>query len=315
MRCRALAEQWPHSESIHWVGRCDWPELARGIRQLGIELTGLPESINLPEEMQILREITSERAWIVLDGYDFDLDYESTIRREGRRLLRIDDFRHRERYEADVLLNQNPGSESLQYHINDDCRLLTGPGFALLRKEFSDPVAPKPISTQATNVLVTLGGSDPLRLTVPVLEALKTFDTLELKVVLGPEIAGTFRDEHERANIELIRSRWEMRPLMEWADIAIAAAGSVSMELCRIGVPMISMVTSPNQERIASALDAEGVASNLGWPSDTMASRLSNAVAELAPDASRRALMSARGRSLVDGRGGDRVVSIMRSFL
>ena len=54
------------------------------------------------------------------------------------KLLVIDDYNHLPEYECDLLLNQNLGAEKYTYNINPEAKLLLGPKYVLLRREFRD---------------------------------------------------------------------------------------------------------------------------------------------------------------------------------
>ena len=54
------------------------------------------------------------------------------------KLLVIDDYNHLPEYECDMLLNQNFGAEKYTYNINSEAKLLLGPKYVLLRREFRD---------------------------------------------------------------------------------------------------------------------------------------------------------------------------------
>jgi spore coat polysaccharide biosynthesis predicted glycosyltransferase SpsG len=98
---------------------------------------------------------------------------------------------------------------------------------------------------------------------------------------------------------------------MDWADLAVTAAGSTCWELAYLGVPMITIVAAENQRGIADGLATRGAAVNLGWHGEVTLASIAAAIASLADDHRKRASMRRAARELVDGCGADRVVAAL----
>jgi UDP-2,4-diacetamido-2,4,6-trideoxy-beta-L-altropyranose hydrolase len=78
-----------------------------------------------------------------------------------------------------------------------------------------------------------------------------------------------------------------------------------------MGVPALVLVLADNQEPSSLLLDRLGSVRCLGRPQQLTDQDIVDSVAELSRDAERRRRMADRGRSLVDGQGGGRVVQEM----
>jgi UDP-2,4-diacetamido-2,4,6-trideoxy-beta-L-altropyranose hydrolase len=257
-------------------------------------------------------------AYVVLDGYDFDSEYQRAVRAGGCRLLVIDDTVRLTHYDADILLNQNLGAVELKYDCNSDAVVLLGPEYALLRREFIFWRSRlHTVPETARKILVTLGGSDPDNVTLNVIQALRGLEItrLQIRVVAGP--ANPHIEELRDAaaafpgGLELLSAVSDMAPLMAWADLAITAAGSTCWELACLGLPAVSLVIAENQRGIAEELGTAGVVFNLGWHAEVSSERLATAVDGLLFSSFRRLRMSQKGRALVDGKGTERVVSAL----
>ena len=107
----------------------------------------------------------------------------------------------------------------------------------------------------------------------------------------------------------------DMRELMTWADIAVAAAGSTCWELCYMGLPSILVVAAENQEKIASELANRGVALSLGRFGTFADEDVGIAIGGLARDREMRTRYAQAGQRLVDGKGAQRVVSYFQDEL
>ncbi len=321
MRCLALAQAWGGRGGPVWfLSRCNNATLQQRIQAAGAEFLSLSPDASVPLDIQSTLTLLAElkAAYVVLDGYDFDSDYQRAVRAGGCRLLVIDDTVRLTHYDADILLNQNLGAAELKYDCNSDAVVLLGPEYALLRREFIFWRSRlHTVPETARKILVTLGGSDPDNVTLNVIEALRRLETtrLQIRVVAGP--ANPHIEELRDAaaafpgRLELLSAVSDMAPLMAWADLAITAAGGTCWELACLGLPAVSLVIAENQRGIAEELGTAGVVFNLGWHAEVSAERLANTVDGLLFSSFRRLRMSQKGRALVDGKGAERVVSAL----
>ena len=174
-------------------------------------------------------------------------------------------------------------------------------------------------------MLVTVGGSDPLNASSALLRGLATLGRsgLVVRVVVGPANPWLVELQSLAAALPLAVSLCtavtDMPGLMHWAHIALTGAGTTCWELLRMGVPMLTLAVADNQEGIAAALAAAGVAVHLGGHaalgSDAGASRAAERIALVLDDVTLRQRLAERGRSLVDGHGAERVVEHLTSAL
>ncbi len=323
MRCLALAEAGRRMGMESFVGtRSTVPWLAERITQSGVGHVSLQGDLEQPERPDRLltdiakgldpagggRENGAEGApWVVLDGYHFGPDCMRAVRDAGYRLLIVDDYAHQQQYHCDILLNQNIGSDRLQYAGDIGLRL-TGPMHALLRSEF---LAARSSSTARTfngsaqRVLVTLGGGDSgafLALLKPVLE-LPDLAGCTIRIIAGATPRGALAklSALSPAEIEVLAQADDMPALMEWADLCISAGGSTCWELCCLGVPFLTVELAANQRIIVHGLEASGIAPALSV----------SAFQTLLQDAVARQQASRAGRNLVDGLGADKVAARM----
>ena len=313
MRCLALVQAWCARGGLaFFLSRCANEVLRERIQAAGACFFSLSGDADLEATFSSVTDVKA--SFVVLDGYDFDLNYQHGLRAAGCSLMVIEDMVRLPRYEADILLNQNLGAERLEYDCNPDAALLLGPKYALLRREFS--VWRSRLHTvpeTARKILVTMGGGDLDNVTLKVIRGLRQLEIarLEIRVVAGPanphinelrEAADTFP-----GRIELLTYVSDMAPLMAWADLAVTGAGSTCWELACVGLPAVVLVIAENQRPIAEELGAAGVVFNLGWHAEVSADRIGSTVDGLLYSSFRRLRMSQRGRTLVDGKGAERV--------
>lgn len=334
MRTLALARAWVNrGGEAAFLSRCDSEGLLERATTAGIGVQRLersyPDRADLDTTLGALRRLEQShrrRPWLVADGYFFSPAYHAAVRAAGYPLLVVDDIGHLDFYDANVVLNQNAGSESISYRCETDTALLRGPRFALLQPEFRRMSASLLAGAGVDeggglHLLVTLGGGDPHDVTTRVIEALRrTAEGIgEVTIVAGasnPRVPVLWRRVEQARAAGLPASLKvdvrEMAAQMAAADLAVSAAGSTCWELAAAGVPMVVVVTADNQRGIAAALAEGGAAVNLGWHTEVDTNAIAAAVSRLvrAPEARRN--LRERARRLVDGRGAERVARFLR---
>lgn len=261
--------------------------------------------------------------WVVIDGYHFGTDYQQVIKDAGLRLLCIDDYGHAGEYVADIVLNQNCyAGEALYPTTNEEGDLLLGSRYVLLRRDFLRWRGwQRAIPEAGRCLLVTLGGSDPSNSTEKVLAALANIviENIETRVVIGgsnPRQYEYWRHPGRYSpNIHFLQNVSDMPDLMAWSDLAVTAGGTTLWELTFMGLPALVGIAAENQVRSVTELADEGAIQSLGWYADITPSDLADCIATLMFDPQRRRSMSERGRSLIDGNGGLRVLKRMRRWM
>ena len=269
------------------------------------------------QTVQLGRRLGS--SWVVVDGYHFNSRYQALIKEAGLKLLYIDDDVHVEHYYADLVLNVNLHARPELYARRESYTLLLlGSQYALLRREF-EPWRQwqREINPNARRILVTMWGADHDNATARVLQALEGvgLSGLEITVILGG--AYPHRRQLEkilrkcRHSVHLEQNVMQMTEIMAWADLAISAGGGTCWEMAFMRLPNLILVLAENQRPIAEHLDNRGIAVNLGWHRDFLSQELQKWVIRLLNSPRERAARGNRGRELVGGKGGSRVVAAM----
>jgi UDP-2,4-diacetamido-2,4,6-trideoxy-beta-L-altropyranose hydrolase len=318
MRCVALAQAWKaEGRQVIFITACDSNALRQRLLDEDFQVVIVERPYPDPGDWEQTSRVLAAYpgAWLILDGYHFDAEYQRRIKEAGHQLLVIDDMAYLDHYYADIVLNQNIHAEQLQYSCEPYTRLLLGTKYVLLRREFLKWGGWKrEIPEVARKILVTLGGSDPDNVTLKVIRALQQMevDGLEATVVVGAsnphyeELQSAVQDS--RLPIRLGSNLTNMSDLMAWADVAVSAGGSTCWELAFMGLPAVVLELAKNQQDIAVALDKAGLAIALGCHSKVSIARIANSLSRLLKDRSLRLRMSECGRVLVDGMGPDRVI-------
>ncbi|MEJ2725458.1 MAG: UDP-2,4-diacetamido-2,4,6-trideoxy-beta-L-altropyranose hydrolase [Deltaproteobacteria bacterium] len=321
MRCLALAQAWKtRGGQVAFVSFCDSDALCQRIEGEGMQVVRLGGSYPDPEDLDVTFQVLSERsgAWLVLDGYNFDSEYQYRIKESRHRLLAVDDTALVDHYYADIIVNQNINAQRLHYPCEQSSRLLLGTKYVMLRSEFlAYRGLKRKISKVASKVLITLGGADPNNQTLKVLRALQygKMEGIEARIVLGAcnrRFKGVqLSTSGSKQKLRVLRDVRNMPELMAWADIAVSAAGSTSWELAFMGVPFLTTILAPNQEIIAKGLGEATAAINLGWLQAISEVALAQYLADFIHRWEVRLQVSLKARKLVDGLGAERIIACL----
>ncbi len=322
MRCLALAQAWQDAGGRAVFAMADaTPAVRARLRAEGFDIAPVrgSDDANGPASQLASLALELGAEWVVVDGYQFGSARQCELKSAGLKVLFVDDYGHAGHYSADLVLNQNvSANEQLYANREPHTRLLLGPRYCMLRREFRAWRSKKrEIPAIGHKVLVTMGGSDPANFTARVMQALAAVELegLQARIVVGgsnPHIDSLQRYANQFAErVALWSSVSNMAELMAWADIAVSSAGTTAWELAFMGVPSVLLAVVEHQSAVAQAVETARVGVNLGWFSETHERRITEVVGELLADGPLRNEMAANGRGLVDGYGVDRVVSVL----
>ncbi|MGO4325663.1 UDP-2,4-diacetamido-2,4,6-trideoxy-beta-L-altropyranose hydrolase [Cupriavidus sp. 2TAF22] len=244
--------------------------------------------------------------WLVVDHYGIDWRWEQAMRSHAPRIMAIDDVADR-RHDCDLLLDQNYYSDMDQRYaalVPPHCTCLLGPGYALLRPEFT--AAASALHREegpVRRILLFMGGMDQDNATGTALLGLQDAarDGVAIDVVLGAAaphreqvraLCGSMPNTHLHVQVD------NMAELMARADLAIGACGSATWERCLLGLPTIAIVLADNQRKSAGDLAAAGYIVSLGDVASVTPEAVGQAVAALSADAAARMGLSRRSREL-----------------
>jgi UDP-2,4-diacetamido-2,4,6-trideoxy-beta-L-altropyranose hydrolase len=319
MRCLALAQaRQDAGGNVVFAMAESTPAIDARLRSEGMEIVQLKASANSVKDSQDLAALAGDRqaAWVVVDGYRFDSEYQLSLKNAGLKLLFIDDLGQCEHYFADFVLDQNVHASERMYASRESyTRLLLGPDYAMLRREFQARREwRREIPRVGRKLLITMGGSDPDNLTIRLIEALPRISVpdLEITIVAGgsnPQLSELQQAvTSSRVPIRLVGNASDMPELMAQSDIAIICGGGTLWELLYMGCATLSYFRTPAQGQIVAELDDMNAARNMGSVKDFDQNRLARAVEEIIACQDCREKMAQLGRQLVDGEGIGRVL-------
>ena len=316
MRCLALAQAWQDAGGEATLVAAELPDsLLPHLRANKISVLRIDAAPGSADDAHCLIAQASQLKpkWIVIDGDRFGCDFLQSIRDSGARVLLIDDYADRPTFPADIIVNPNFGAEPEKYaNRGFEGATLTGPRYALLRREFQQPFQ-RQVESRGNRILVTLGGSDPENLTSQIARALVACFDFQTTIVAG----GAYKNkpqliEEVRTRAKLVFDSQNMRQLMMEADLAITIAGGTLWELLSLGCAVLSYARTAGGAYLVTCLANQGMIVDMGEISHFDPAKIVPAVRQIAESISSRQRMASQGQALVDGLGAKRVVEMLQ---
>ena len=334
MRCLALAEELRlRGAGVSFICRAHEGHLATTIRSRAFPVVVLPltqtdhtpcadtyeswlgaaAGIDAAQTIEALEGTFPD--WLIADHYGIDAQWEKQLRDNVRSLLVIDDLANRP-HDCDVLIDQNYATNAEDRYeklISPTCRLLTGPRYALLERNYAAcGRAFAPRDGTPRKVLIFFGGSDPQNMTSVALETLSRDEFTELDVDIVVGVNNRHRELIERAARSRSRTtvhgpRRDLVGLMAEADFAIGAGGVTTWERMCMGLPTIVVSIADNQKPACEALAHSRLIYYAGDSAHVGPDKLAELINGVISNVEGLAELRVRNRDLVDGFGAGRV--------
>jgi len=320
MRCIALSEELIKRGNIcSFVTKIDDISLIKKIKENNINIKYIDSNATLDDDKnQLLKYCRNNNInWIITDSYNINSKYLKEMKKNGFKVLSIDDTAQIHYY-SDIVLNQNIGSDKLIFSAEKYSKFLLGPKYAMLRNDLLRRHE-KIDRENIEKLLIMFGGSDNDNLTLKIIDLLKSFSKkIDFSVIIGP--LNPFYDDIEKyikkenLKIKLIKSPENIVDLYLDTDIAISAGGTTCYELAYFGIPNIIITIADNQFKNASELDKQKVSIYLGKKEEIKPKQLKNKFNELVNNLPLSKNLSRNGKKMVDGKGKERIVDFMEKF-
>lgn len=322
-RCLALANALQRRRYqmtfLSQIDNTGWPDRIRRFRHA---VQKMPSPAGSPEDRaDMLKEITQKSPVVVVtDAAEIDEEYLAFLSTRVPLVISIDDLGET-RFPSDLVLNPmlHPGPED--YRVYPGTQLVAGPKYAMIRAEFrrargvraTEPGGPP-------RVLLALGGGQVAKETADFADALlhkSKIERIDAVIGSGPKDREKL-DALASASGGRLTVAQDVRDLgmrMTKAHLLITGGGNTSLEACCVGIPMLLVSRNDRQEQHAIRLEEIGAAQHLGRLGKVKASAMAQAAIDVLEDNFERKAMSRSGRLLIDGRGGDRIVTATEILL
>lgn len=255
-----------------------------------------------------MQELINQYSIIVLDGYWFGKQFQSEIKKTGKKLVCIDDT-YETHFLADLIINHSPGININNYSAETTTQFALGTDFALLRPAFLNAANTQRTISQINSLFICFGGSDINNLTKTALTiALQSGKFKKIYVVTGNAykhtdinnlIAESSCIEHYHAIDEK-----QMLDIMLKADVAIVPSSGILLESIAAGCIAISGMSSDNQKFIYQNYLAKGLIIDAKQFTE---SDLLGAINSI------NAAITAQTKA-IDGKSGERIVKLFKGI-
>lgn len=336
MRCLSVADALlKRGEEVLFVTADDTPVpllTKKGIPYRVLHTDYADMEAELPELLAVLRELAlravspeaallQRNTSILVDSYYVTEKYLAALKSRITTIYMDDVYAFS--YPVDMLINYNIYGEEMGYEKDAafaDTKLLLGAKYVPLREEFS--AAEQGRTVADGGILITTGGSDSFNLAGQLLMEAMKYDALKEKeyhVVSGslnPHIGELQALAQKHENIHIHCNVTNMAELMAESEVALSAGGSTLYELCAMGVPVIAFSFAENQERLVQTFVKRGIAQyggNYRTDGNRMIQNTIAGLETLLEDENLRAEYCKKARTLVDGKGADRIAEAILS--
>lgn len=313
MRCLTVARAVERQNGSEILFLCADEDSAEMVRAHGFRAKVLHTDYR---DMESESWTVGDQNCILVDSYYVTDAYIEGLRQYGRVFL-MDDMQNHA-YPADAVINYNLFADREVYaklYEGRAVQLYLGGGFVPLRQQFQN--VDYRVRDVVREVFLTTGGGDVDNIAGRILDAVYRED-IKFHVLVGrfsPHFENWRRRAEQTPNLQIHFDVRNMAELMEKSDVAITAGGSTVYELAAVGVPFICFSYAENQEALVEYIGRENAAASAGaWHRDAAATleRIGSHFEKLCGDAELRRLYSDRERSLIDGRGADRLAEILK---
>jgi UDP-2,4-diacetamido-2,4,6-trideoxy-beta-L-altropyranose hydrolase/UDP-4-amino-4,6-dideoxy-N-acetyl-beta-L-altrosamine N-acetyltransferase len=232
------------------------------------QLLGATQQQDADDCIEILKK--EKINWLVVDHYAIDEVWQYELKPYCDKLMVIDDLADRN-YQCDVLLDQTFGRQQEDYlgRTPEECELLLGSKYALLRPEFSEWRSfslERRSKSKFKKLLINMGGVDIDNVTEKILDELKICklpSDIKIAIVMGGSAPHLESVKSKSMALpyktEIKVDVGNMAEIMSNSDIAIGAAGSTTWERCCLGLPTIQIVIAKNQQFLAQTLACRNI--------------------------------------------------------
>jgi UDP-2,4-diacetamido-2,4,6-trideoxy-beta-L-altropyranose hydrolase len=190
---------------------------------------------------------------VILDGYDFPVEYEREVKNRVKKLITIDDQNNRH-YISDVIINHAPGVKASSYSCEPYTKVFTGLSFCLLRQEFLKAPRRTTIPNKLKTGLLCFGGADIHNKTEEILNRVaKECPKIKFNIIVGPAYVHMksirkFLKAHPSHRLFVNIRASKLVNLIQQSDFAIVSSSTISLECLVLGTPLFIIKTASNQK-------------------------------------------------------------------
>ena len=324
MRCMSIAKAFHETgEEVEFLVADENP--VRMLESVGVHYTILYSTWNnLEDEIDLVKTKLQgyNNPIFIIDTYQVTKRYVEELQPYARICYLGSKQEYLGRLKALINYSTDIDYEFYRSNYGNETKLLLGPQYAPLRKEFSE-VKQKEKNDGRCRVLITTGNTDPGRYVIKMLSRYELegiTNQVEFHVVVG----GMFdnKDELHRlyddhSSIHLHENVKSMSSLMAISDLAISANGTTVYELAAARVPAITFAMVEEQLKSARKLSELGVVDYCGEiynNEEGCINRIVEHTRLYLEQEELRLRLANKANSVIDGKGCNRIVEELKNL-
>lgn len=247
MRCIALAQMIQPVCIPTFVGK----EVPKEI----IETYGNDYDFKIVHSENEFFGLLDKHSLVVVDGYSFDKNFYKELKEINYKTISIQDVKCFSQH-IDLVINHLPASQIYYDNIN----VLSGPKYAILRKEFLDSPL---VHASPYEILISLGGTTNFQVINNLVEILRSMSTkYKINILTTEENAVNVRGND--CYIYVNKSGKEVVELIDQCSYCFITSGMISYEVLARNKTAIIGALNDGQASVGEKLAALGLAEYIG---------------------------------------------------
>ncbi|MHA7733119.1 hypothetical protein [Nitrosopumilus sp. S6] len=187
--------------------------------------------------------------------------------------------------------------------------------YTILKNNFKKS---KKIKKSVSSLLLLQGGADQGCFIPKIINILNESEQFfRITTVIGPRFSCWNELKVAKQNcvkpLKILKNVNNMYSEMVKHDVAISAGGMTLLELCKCGIPSLTMGSEKQEEETAIFLESNGFGINLGFSKHISKTKLLSKLNHLIDNFVLRKSMNSTGPKLIDGKGTKRIVDILEN--
>lgn len=269
MRSLSLAEMLQDEFSIQFIINTDKSGIIEMLKDMHYQVTQLA---SVKDSLSVLSNIENIDI-VVLDFYGLTEDFQLQLKEKAFKIICIDDL-HEIHFYADAIINISNSVKISDYSCEKYTKLYLGSSFALLRPSFLQVALSQRKEIKIIDgIFINMGGADLANNTLKFLKAILASNAInKVHVVIGMvnpyfQLIKEFVSKSESLSQIYVYHNIDsekMLDVLSECELAICPASGISMELCAVGIGMITGFTAENQVDLLRGLVRKNCAFNWG---------------------------------------------------
>ncbi|MCZ7401453.1 MAG: UDP-2,4-diacetamido-2,4,6-trideoxy-beta-L-altropyranose hydrolase [Candidatus Methanoperedens sp.] len=315
VRCLALAEKLKDlapDMDITFITSSN--AVSDRVRSCGYGSIDLPLSVSMVEEIKHYKKCLN-KSIIITDIPNIPEQYIHALKENGCIVVSIDDC-SKTLFYSDILINPNL-NPCTQHAYSSGTQYYSGAEYVILKKAFEKYAGKKKrIKEKVESLFLCFGGGDNNNITGKIVNIIKEIE-IDTNVVIGmlyPYKNELIKSVEEHKNIKIKINANNIDELIDEADLAMISGGTMLYEICAVGTPAIIICQNEDQNTECEFFAQTNAAINFGVYDKINKEAVLDTVHNLINDHKNRMLLSKNAKQLIDAKGADRIVKIIKGY-